>query len=167
MEDLHFYASQILLGLLGLANLFVGYANLRGMVKRFISKKSWISALIAELLIITAVVVWDIVSHPHDGWGGAVLVYLFAYFMALIAWYVYRDNTLLSKDKVYLFYRQRRVAYIDREFIEGVVYVNDVPLKVFLPVEDAPVERFETISVKLGSVERGGIIVVPTPEQEE
>lgn len=154
--------SRVILGLVCVINLFIGYAGVKGFVKRTISKKAWISFLIVEVVLITAYILYDnlfVGCHPQDGWVVAILGYLFVYFMAFLAWYVYKDNTLLKKNEIYPFYRVGLAEYADGEFIKGVVEADGKDVVVFLPQKGLPKNLPENIWVRFRSVEREGILV--------
>ncbi len=154
--------SKAVLGLVCVINLFIGYAATSGIVKRAISKKSWKTAFVVEVALITAYILYDnifVSSYHQNGWLIAILGYAFVYLMAFLAWFSFYSNTRLKKNKVYLMRKIGTISFIDQEFIEGEVEEDGKMIRVLLDNTLAKTEVADSCLVKFESVENHYIIV--------
>ncbi len=166
MED-SIIISRAILGMVCVINLFIGYAAVSGVVKRAISKKSWITVFVVEVVLITAYILYDnifVSSHHQNGWLVAILGYAFVYLMAFLAWISFYDNTRLKKDKVYLMKRIGIISFTDQEFVEGEIEEGGKKIRVLLDNTLTRAEIPAVCEVKFDSVENHYIIVRPAKE---
>lgn len=166
MED-SIIISRAILGMVCVINIFIGYASTRGFVKRAISKKSWITVFVVEVVLITAYILYDnifVSSHPQNGWLVAILGYAFVYLMAFLVWFSFYNNTRLEKDKVYLMKRVVMISFTDQEFVEGEIEEGGKKIRVLLDNTLTKAEVPAVCEVKFDSVEDHCIIVRPAKE---
>lgn len=166
MED-SIIISRAILGMVCVINIFIGYASTRGFVKKAISKKSWITAFVVEIVLVTALILYDNILmsfHPQSGWLVTILGYAFVYLMAFLVWFSFYNNTRLEKDKVYLMKRVVMISFTDQEFVEGEIDDGRKKIRVLLDNTLTKAEIPAVCEVKFEVVENNYIIVRPAKE---
>ncbi len=116
-------------------HLFVGYASraVKCHINRYLL--NWL--FIAELLAVTAYIIYDNVCNPIIGnkfW--AVAGYMFVYFLMWMTWCMYRPNAVLDKDVIYKFIADKPVEFLGNKYMSGYAEVRGNLEAVLLPFEE-------------------------------
>lgn len=140
MENL--IESRVILGLLCFIHILLGYAGAGGAVHDVINKKVLNALILAELVGVTAYVVFDnLQMPPYNGWLLAIVGYVIVYGLIIITWFVYRFYTFMEKDKVYEMTVVKRVYFLGRDYVGGVIKSGKQEVEVLLPYEEYPSDK--------------------------
>ncbi|MBP5399776.1 MAG: hypothetical protein J6Y53_05115 [Alphaproteobacteria bacterium] len=124
----------VLIGLV-VFHAFVGYGSraVRGHIDRHFLNR----LLIAELLAVTAYIVYDnICAPPAAGWFWAIVGYVFVYFIILATWFMYRPNAIMDKNAIYKFVACKPVEFLGKTYMHGYAEVRGNLEEVLLPYEE-------------------------------
>lgn len=162
MENL--IESRVILGLLCLIHIFANYAGANGAVYGHINKGVLNGLIGAELLVVTAYIVYDnLCVPPYDGWTTAILGYFFVYGLICLTWLVFRIYTLLEEDKIYEMIVSARVRFKNKDYFKGMVIEGEHEVEVFLPCSlqsESTIKAGKKPRVKFAEVLRGLHILV-------
>ncbi len=162
MENL--IAGRVILGLLCFAHLLINYAGAVGAFHKPISQKGLKAAMLAELIAVTAYVVYDnIQTPPYDNWTLAIIGYVLVYGLILMTWEVYSVYALLDKDDIYAMKPIQFVTFGGKPYLQGLVEEKHHKIDVLLPREEfSDMEKTQPkmIPVKFKQVLKGREIIV-------
>ena len=160
----NYIEGRVILGLLCLAHLFIIYAAARGARHSPLSKNVLNGAILTELVLVTAYVIYDnIQTPPYNGWMLAIVGYLFVYGLIFMTWAAHCIYALLDKNKVYEMTPQAKITYWNDLYLQGALSEDGHEIKVLLPwanfkaLEQAHPKK---LLVKFKSVLRGEQIIV-------
>lgn len=127
--------SRAVLLLLVVFHMFVVYAAraVRGHINRHVLN----CFIIAELVAVTAYIIYDNVCYPIEGsMFLAIIGYLFVYFMIWGTWFMYRPNAILDKDVAYRFVAYKPVEFLGETYQSGCAEVRGNLVDVLLPYDE-------------------------------
>lgn len=126
--------SRVILGLLCLIHLFLSYAGSTGACHGHINRKALNYTVLAELILVTAYVIYDnLQTPPYNGWFIAIVGYVFVYGMICMTWATYCIYALLDKDKAYEMTINSHVRLQNEDYFKGVVIEQRREIEVLLP----------------------------------
>ena len=158
--------SRFILFVLVFVYLLMGYAS---KIDMHINAKVLDTAFAVQIVALTAYIVYDnIQAPPEDGWGFAILGYLFVYGIIIMVWFLYGFKTI-SPNKNYELKEikpakitLKRPIYVERQGALGMInegrrsfYVCILGDKAFQKAKDG-----KPMTVRLKSTQRED---VPSP----
>ncbi len=116
-------------------HLFLAYAA--RAVRRHINRHVLNCFIIAELVAVTAYIIYDNVCYPiEELMVLAIIGYLFVYFMIWLTWFMYRPNAVLDKGVAYRFVAYKPVEFLGETYQSGWAEVRGNLIDVLLPFEE-------------------------------
>lgn len=159
--------SRVILAIFCFIKILMGYGA--SAVNQPISRKMRNAVFIAELVIITAYIVYDNICYPpYSGWLLAIVGYVFVYAVMFMAWITYGIHSLLDVNTVYEMNVRKKVLFTDsaylagKTFISGIVNVKGKDVEVILPCQEfdaLQTENKKVIKVKVKEIVVPNIIV--------
>lgn len=160
MENL--IEGRVILGLVCLVHLFANYAV--GISWGHIKKRTLNGFIIAELIAVTAYIIYDnLQTPPHDGWGLAIVGYALVYALILMTWLGYSIYTELDDNKTYEMTIKEHIRLMNKDFFRGTVMNGKKEVEVLLPYSEELVpsdENSKKKNVRFAEVFRAGYILV-------
>ena len=101
-----------------------------------INRKVLNGVFTAELILITAFVIYDNIRALPQDWFLAIVGYILVYGIIVTTWLAYSDYTLLEKEKIYLMSIKSKVSFLDTDYYQGVVVAGKHKVSVLLPYDE-------------------------------